>query len=231
MIKNNQIAKDDDLVRAERLQLVSTNIDKYSVELGLPPDKLTWAQNSDAVWDNISAERTNRDGRVDEAFENVQQKVAEVAKYHARLRTLLNTIIKDEGGDEELIRSYGLGGKSPRGFKKLVLAIEQWKETHDDLVAAGDSRVIPVSYMDKLMDYREAMIELRQEALTQKRICADVFKQKREIYARDTTMLQYLLSVCILTWGPDAPTLDLLGFKTKSGVWTKKKKPEAEEPE
>lgn len=227
MIKYNRFTQDDDLVRMERLQLVSSNVDTYSVELALTPDKLAWAQNCDAVWDEINASGVNNSGTTNENYQELQKKVAEAAKFYARLRAMLKAIIKSEGNDDELLRSYGFAGKSPRRFKPLVSAIDQWKETHDDLVAAGDSRVVGDSFLNKLVDFRETMVEFRQEALAQKRVTADIFKQKREIFANDTTMLQYLFSLCKLTWGAQESRLELLGFKTRSGVWTKKTKQEA----
>ena len=224
MIKNNRITQDDDGVRIERLTLISSNVDIYSAELSLASDKLLWAQNCSALWLDIKAEGEVNNGRTNEYYENVDQKVAEAAKFYAGLKALLKAIIKDAGGDAELLRSYGFEGKSPRRFKPLVSAIEQWKETHDDLIAAGDTRVVGDSFLNKLVDFRTAMVELHQAALAQKRATADIFKRKREIFANDTTMLQYLFSLCKLTWGPDSSKLELLGFKTRSGVWSEKTK-------
>ena len=226
MIKYNRFTQDADLVRAERLALISHNVDTYSAELGLPPDKLLWAQNCKAVWSDIITKSGINKGRIDEEYQEFQKSVAKAVKYYCGLKALLKAIIKDAGNDEELLRSYGFVGKSPRRFKKLVSAIDQWKETHDDLVAAGDSRVIGDSFLNKLVDYRAAMVEFHQAALAQKRVTADIFKQKHEIYANDTTMLQFLFSLCKLTWGAQDSKLELLGFKTRSGVWTKKTKPE-----
>jgi len=224
LIKNNRITQDDDGVRIERLTLISSNVDIYSAELGLAPDKLDWALNASDTWADARSSANTKKGHIDEAYQEFQLKVDEAVKYYAKCRGLLSAIIKAEGGDAELLRSYGFIGRTPRRFKQLSNAIEQWKETHDDMVSAGDTRVVIDDYINHLLSLREAMIERHQEALAARRRSAEAFKKKREIFDKDTAMLQFLFSLCKMTWGPDSSKLELLGFKTRSGVWSEKTK-------
>ncbi len=224
MIKNNRITQDSDGTRMLRLSLVSKHVTEFSAELGLSPDKVDWALNAEGIWTGIDSSAAVDKGTIDEAYQEFQLKVVEAAKYYAKCRAYLTALIKAEGVDDELLRSYGFIGGSPRRFKQLSNAIEQWKETHDDMVSAGDSRVVIDDYMNQLLSLREAMIERHQEALAARRRSAESFKRKREIFDKDTAMLQFLFSLCKLTWGPDSSKLELLGFKTRSGVWSEKKK-------
>ena len=75
MITNNSISADDYTERAERIQLLSTNIDTYAVELRIVGDKLTACQNADTKWENACAKATVEDGQMDEAFETFHQAI------------------------------------------------------------------------------------------------------------------------------------------------------------
>jgi len=50
-VTNNNISRDDDDVRSERLVLLSGNIDTLAGDLGYVDSRLTWAQNASGVWE------------------------------------------------------------------------------------------------------------------------------------------------------------------------------------
>jgi hypothetical protein len=69
MIINNNISNDDYTTRAERIQLLSDNIDTFAVEIGVSGARLADAQNADAQWEDVCAKCVVEDGQMDEAFE------------------------------------------------------------------------------------------------------------------------------------------------------------------
>jgi len=68
MIINNSFSADIYSERAERIQLLSTNIDTFAVELDIAGARLTAAQNADADWEDVCAKCVVEDGQTDEAF-------------------------------------------------------------------------------------------------------------------------------------------------------------------
>jgi len=222
---------DSNGVRNERLGQISFKIDEFSAVLGLPPDKLEWAQTCRPFWEdlivNISAEKGFSEGNTS----RLNAIVKHACERFVIMKGLLNTIIDGIDGDMDLRREYGIVGKSPRGYKKVVAALNRWENTHNRLVAEGDPRVLPGAMMAELVDFRKKLGDSNHERATQKRLLSDLVEQKRARFIFDTNMLRYLFAVCKLAWGPDDPALELLGFKTRSGVWTEKKKPETEMPE
>jgi hypothetical protein len=225
MLKDNKFSKDDNLIRAERTQVISGFIMKYNPELNLSPDMLDWALNVDTKWDNMCADTTVLDGRMDNAYgilRNVEQAAAKV--YCATKEHLLSILADTDS--EALVEDYGLQGKAPRKAKELVQAIDLWKATHDKLVAAGDARVISAVFMDKLMEQRNILDNGWRSAVTNKQLAAAGFKAKRDLFEKDTEKLRFLFSLCKIVWGNQDPKLGALGFLTKSAVWTPKKKEE-----
>ncbi len=231
MIKFNRFSKDKDIVRAERLGKLSAHIDEFSAVLGLPPDKLEWAQTCGPFWDDLTRNKSVEFGMSCGNTMGLNLIVKPCVTRYVDLKVLLNTIIDGIDGDTDLKREYGIVGKSPRNFKKIVAALNRWENTHNRLVAEGDPRILPDSMMAELVDFRDRLNDSNHERVTQKRLLSDLVEQKRARFIFDTNMLRYMFAVCKLTWGPDDPTLTLLGFKTRSGVWTKKTEDEPEEPE
>ena len=218
-------------VRNERLGRISASIDKFSGVLNLPPDKLEWAQSCGPFWEELIVNISVEDGESQGNTTGLNLIVKAAVERYVIIKGLLKTVIDNIDGDMDLKREYGIVGKSPRNYKKLVAALNRWENTHNRLVAEGDPRVLPDSMMAELVDFRDRLNDINHERVSQKRLFSDLVEQKRARFIFDTNMLRYLFAVCKLTWGPDDPALELLGFKTRSGVWTEKKKPETEEPE
>lgn len=229
MVKNNRFTKDDDGDRQDRLDKISAHIDEFQAELGLPPDKLDWAQNCGDSWENLILETSVQRGHLSGLTTGLNILTAEVREDYVVKRKLLETIIDSIDPDEDLKREYGFEGRSPRGYNKLLVGLDRWEDTHCRLVAEGDTRVLPDEFYTELIENRDKLSDAIHEKGRQKRLVADLVQQKKERFRFDINMLRYLFSVCRLRWGPDDPKLKLLGFQTRSGVWSEKKKPE--EPE
>ena len=224
MIINNNIAGDNYTERAERIQLLSTNIDTYAAELGIAGDKLTACQNADTEWENACAKATVEDGQMDEAFETFQQSVKAAANYYRMAKDHLLTIIYEaEGAPDDFIHAYGFDVDSPRRYKKLTAAIEAWKRNHDFLIGENDTRVVTDAIMTNLMTHKTTIDTLSNTAFIEREESDMAFSEKQALYDVQTRLLQFVLTTAILTWGDDAPKLRLLGFCPSSEVWTKKK--------
>lgn len=229
MIKNNRFTKDDDITRLDRLDKISVHIGDFEGELGLPPDKLDWAHNCGDFWENLTQEADVQDGHLSGLTTGLNMLTAEVREDYVIKRGLLETIIDGIDPDESLKREYGFEGRSPRGFTKLLAGLDRWEDNHLRLTAEGDPRVLPDEFFASLMVFRDKLSDAIYERARQKRLVSDLIQQKHERFKFDTNMLRYLFSVCRLKWGPDDPKLELIGFKTRSGVWSEKKKPEETE--
>jgi len=73
MIINNNISNDDYTTRAERIQLLSDNIDTFAVEIGVSGARLADAQNADAQWEDVCAKCVVESGQKDEAYETFHE--------------------------------------------------------------------------------------------------------------------------------------------------------------
>jgi len=226
MLIHNKFSKDNDNERFERLSLVANNIDNHKIELGIPDDKVEWAKNSAALWSDARVVAGVEKAEGHGGYSMLRAAEVKAAKFYCKAKALLKAILKDLGDSEELIEEYNLKGSSPRGYKKLIAAIDVWKGTHDRLVSEGDDRVVPDVVIAKLVEHRARMDELWHKAIDEKTEAREARRAKKELFDRDTRMLQYLFALCKLHWGAQDSTLTLLGFVTKSGIWTKKKEEE-----
>ena len=221
MIINNSISIDDYTVRAERLQLLSTNIDTYAVVLGITGAKLIAAQSADSDWDDACAKAVVESGQSDEAYETFHQAVEAAAKYYQQAKDHLLTIIYEAGGaPDDFINAYGFNVVSPRKYKKLTAAIEAWKRNHDLLVALPDPRVLPAGIMANVMTHKTTIDTLANTAFIEKQESDSAFLEKQDLFKVQTNLLQFVFTAAVLTWGDDDSKLNLLGFKPKSEIWT-----------
>jgi len=220
MIKNNRFTDDTQDERIERLILLSANIGVYGPMIGVPAPKIASAETAYADYLAAIATAGVEDGQMDEAFETLQQAVDALAKYYSRVRAHLQEIIWDFDKPDDFVHGYGFEGKSPTWASGLVSKIEQWKENHDTLVAAGDPRVIPDAVMTELVNQRDNMVSLRAVAHAEKRESAFAYDALQELFALHTRLLRFILTAAQLVWGDEDPRLVELGFQTKSGIWT-----------
>ena len=221
MIINNSISADTYTERAERLQLLSTNIDTYAVELAISGARLASAQNADAEWDNACAKGVVEAGQKDEAYEEFNKAVGAASKYYSAAKGHLLTIIYEVGGKpDDYINRYGFNVDSPRKYKPTTAAIEAWKLEHDRLVALPDPRVISDAIMTILLAHKTGIDGLSQVAFIEKQEADTAFDEKKALFDAQTNLLQFVLTAAVLTWGNEDPRLNLLGFKPKSEIWT-----------
>ena len=94
MIINNNFSNDTNSERAERLQLLSTNIDTFAVELAIVPPRLTAAQTADALWDDACAAATVESGQKDEAYEEFNKVIVAAYDYYVGAKAYLSAIIR-----------------------------------------------------------------------------------------------------------------------------------------
>lgn len=227
MIINNNFAKDDDSDRAERLELLSANIDKYALEIGVSGDNLIWAQNASAQWEDIRASAGVERGEQISFYSEYHAALNDASKYYATAKKILKTMIKQHGGNiGEIVHAYGLEGKSPRNLKGLLAGIKIWKDTNDELVSESDPRVLPQNIMDSLVQHRDNINEMWHKALNEKEQASEAKRIRRDTFASDSKRMTLIFTLCIIKWGREDHRLELLGFKTKSGTWTPKKKDE-----
>ncbi|MGC9315336.1 MAG: tetratricopeptide repeat protein [bacterium] len=221
MIINNSVSADDYTTRAERIQLLSDNIDTFAVELAIVPPRLNDAQNADAEWEEACAKCVVEAGQKDEAYETFHQAVEAAANYYSAAKKHLLTIIYESGGKpDDFINAYGFNVRSPRRYKKLTAAIEAWKRNHDFLVVEGDPRVVADAIINQLVGHKDNIDGLSNTAFIEKDESDTAFSEKRELFDRHTNLLQFIYTAAVLVWGNDDSRLNLLGFKPKSEIWT-----------
>ncbi len=222
MLYNNQFTADKDDERLERLLALSANIDDHSADLGLiaPDPMLTWAQNAGAEWESAVSSAIIEDGQMDEAFETYANKVSEVYDYYTQARSLLNSYITETENPNDLSKTYGFEGDSPRTGKGLVIAISAWKDQHDHMVAEGLTPVIADPIMTKLLDYENELKDFLNITKIEKDESRQAYKDKAALFATDSRKLRILYNTACLIFGDDDDRLGLLGFVPSSEIWT-----------
>ncbi len=226
MINNNRFSWDDDSDRAERLELLSANIDTYAVEIGYDGARLAWAQGADVAWEDARATAIVEKGGMHNAFEDFHKFVDESAIYYSSAKEILLTIIWEHGGKpDDFIELYGLKGESPRRYKKLIAHIDAWLKEDALLRPNNDPRVVPQAILDQLSAKRNQMETLYQASYQEKTESDEAFAAKFELFSDDSYQLTILYNIACMIWGNDAPKLQLLGFCPSSEIWTENKPP------
>jgi len=222
-IRNNSFTRDDGSDRAERLELLSANIDTYSAELGIDGDLLTWAEGASAVWESCRATADVEHGEMNDAFEDFHLYVKESSDYYATAKSMLINILREyEEPLNDFMERYDLKGQSPRRYKKLVAKIDGWliEDARLRALVPPDGRVVPESVITELTLRRDKMNVLYQNAYSNKEKSGTVHDRMIRIFREDSYKLSILFDTCRLHWGNEAPKLCLLGFVPASEVWT-----------
>ncbi|MCK5843120.1 MAG: hypothetical protein KAG97_00345, partial [Victivallales bacterium] len=230
MLKSNGFTRDTDEDRLERFIHLSGNIDTYSVELGISPARLLWAQGAEAAWQNAISTCVIEDGEMDEAFETFNNAVTDAREYYIPAKDLLMSFIYENEKPNDFINPYGFEGDSPRYGKGLISAISTWKDFHDQLVLELNPLVVNDAIMLQLVAHRDNLRVLLQAAGVEKREASQSYDAKHKLFDLDVKQLTILFNIAKLTWGHDDPRLGELGFVPSSEVWTPGD-PEPEEPE
>jgi hypothetical protein len=226
MLKNNKFSKDGFDERLDRVELISANIDTYSVELGLSAETIAWAQNAGKTYFDANVETDLATGGMNGGYDVLQRHVGEATKFYCTVKKLLLAIIQHNDAGPEILEAYAFEGNSPRNNKGLVPAIDTWKATHDKLVAEGNPNVVADSLVAKLVGFRDQIDAAWRVALEKKGLASEAIKTRNAIFEKDCEWLRLLYSTCKIAWGDNGAGLMMLGFVRKSEIWTEKKKVE-----
>jgi len=226
MLINNKFSQDDYGDRRLRFLRLSNNIEGHQIELELSDDIVDWGKNALDNWDSIPITAHRETAEAGGAYSMLRDAEKKAYKFYNKAKAILKAMLKYEGDAGELIEEYGLKGSTSRGYKKLIAAIDVWKETHDRLVSEGDARILPDAVIAKLVEHRETMAAAWHKAIDEKTEAREARRAKKELFDRDTKMLSYLFAICKLHWGNDDTRLGALGFVKKSAIWTFKNKGE-----
>ncbi len=226
MVINNNFRQDDGGIRIERYIDLSANIEEYKIELNLSDDVVEWGKNAHDVWNKAPAIAGIETAQAGGAYSVLRDAEKVAYKFYNKAKAMLKAMLKYDGASEEVIEEYGLLGRTPRGYKKLIAAIDVWKETHDRLVSEGDARRLPDGIMATVVEHRETMAAAWHKAIDEKTEAREARRAKNALFDRDTKMLSYLFAICKLHWGNDDTRLGSLGFVKKSAIWTFKNKEE-----
>ena len=228
MLISNKFTQDSDVKRKERLSLLSHNIGDYKIELDLSEEVFEWGINAYDNWALVPVRARIEEEQAGSAYSTLRDAEKKAYRFYNKAKAMLKAMLKYEGASQEVIEEYGLLGRTPRGFKKLIAAIDVWKETHDRLVSEGDDRRLPDGIMADVVGHRETMAAAWHKAIDEKTEAREARRAKKELFDRDTKMLSYLFAICKLHWGNQDSRLSLLGFVEKSAIWTFKNKPDEE---
>jgi len=125
MIKDNNVGRDTQGERIERLTLLSANIGAYGPLIGLPALKIALAATAFDDYVGAVATAGVEDGQMDEAYETYNQAVKDCARFYALVRAHLQEIIWDYDKPDDFLHAYGFEGNSPTWYSGLVPKIEQ----------------------------------------------------------------------------------------------------------
>jgi len=220
MLKGNNISRDTQGERIERLTLLSANIADHAVDIGVAGARLTAAQTSGADYLDAVAEAGVQDGQMDEAFETFHQCETALAKLYSASKAHLLDIIWELDKPDDFIEAYALGGASPYRYDGLLAKIATWEKNHDILVVALDERVLAPAAMANLVAKRYEMLALRNAAYGEKHESSEAYRALHELFDAQTKLLNFIYSSACLAWGDDDSRLRLLGFVPSSEVWT-----------
>jgi len=220
MLINNNFLRDKDEDRLERLILLSGNIDTYSAELGLAPERIAWAQGAEDAWQAALSTATVEDGEMDDAFEDYHRRISEVYARYTAIRELLEVLINEFENPNDLAHAYGFEGPTPQSGKGLINAIDHWRDKHERMLTAGEEPVIGDALMDELVGYRDELREMLRDAETEREESRAAYKAKALLFATDSKQLGILFRIAKVTWGDDDSKLRLLGFVPSSEIWT-----------
>ena len=220
MITDNNVSRDTQGRRIERLTLLAANIDAVAVEIGVSGDRLAASQTCDTDYLGAISNAEIQGGQKDEAFEEFHQVVTILAELYAASKAHLLNIIWETEKPDDFMNSYGFNGRSPYRYDGLLSKITTWKEYHDILVADGDPRVLADAAMNNLVEKRDEMAAMRGTAYTEKKESRQAYDALHELFDYHTKLLQFIYTAAVLAWGDEDPRLELLGLLPASAVWT-----------
>ena len=209
---DNQISKDTQTQLGGRCSLIKANIEALAAELGLTPDQviefMAFFEDLLAALAKAQVER----GEKDMAFEDYRFVFEDTFQLRLRIKEFLTAAVEGSDQGQELLEAYGFARKSPTSYNGLVAGIDTLKMKHDELVAAGDTRVAPPSTIDALMLKKEDLIKAYNKIGTERQESAKAFDDLQELVEKIRKKLRYLYELATLIWGKHDPKLMLLGF-------------------
>lgn len=217
---DNSISRDSIETRLHRLLRMQNNIDTYAAGLGITGALLAWAQGCyDRFFAAVVASQ-NEDGESKDATLIVHDKFAVAQDYYQQAKDILDAKLKMYKPDEHLKASYGIDKATPETYHALTVVIGDMIDTHDELTAAADERVIAQAIIDQLKIHGDDFLVAIETAGIEKRESDVAFNQQHTYFDEDTENLRYIFTVAKLTWGRDDPKLKDLGFVPASEIWT-----------
>ena len=212
MFFDNQISKDTQAKLGGRCSLISANIEALAVELGL---SLPQVDEFKAFFTDLSAALATAQverGEKDMSFEDYRTVFEDTFQLRLRIKEFLTAAVEGTDQGQELLEAYGLARKSPTSYNGLVAGIDTLKMKHDELVAAGDTRVAPQSTIDALIVLKDKLITAYNKIGTERQESAKAFDDLQELVDKIRKRLRYLYELATLIWGKHDPKLMLLGF-------------------
>jgi len=212
MYFDNQISKDSQAKLGGRCSLVNANIEALAVELNLTLDQVNEFKAFFA--DLVAAQATAQveRGEKDMAFEDYRTVFEDTFQQRLRIKEFLTAAIEGSDQGQELLEAYGLVRKSPTSYNGLVAGVDTLKMKHDELVAAGDTRVAPQASIDALIVLKDKLILAYNKIGTERQESAKAFDDLQELVEKIRKKLRYLYELATLIWGIHDPKLMLLGF-------------------
>ena len=212
LILDNAFTIDSYNRRSDRLSLVSANVGTYAEELGITEEVLSWATSADNDWSVARVSAGVEKGERDVAFETYQNKLDETRSLVIDIKEVLIALIEDTEKGKEIIDEYGIGGQTPRNRAGLKQFIDQIAETSIRLRAAGDSRVLPETLINRLVEAGNEIVNLWHTAQKEKQESALAYDTLEDVYNEDSQKLRLIYQMAKLCWGSFSPNLILLGF-------------------
>jgi hypothetical protein len=232
MDKNNSFTLDSIGKFALRLEIFTTGLNKYGLEIGFSSEEIAELTGSVGGFRQKDYEQTEESADVAEVDTRIGMKCQETLKDLYACRKLLRgeSVFAAENAKEYIAERFLLNEKVPRRRGEIIELAENMVSAFDSFPAELPEVVLPGVPFEKLRasltSLKNALEPASRERAEKKAAIAKV----KTLRAEGNQILRRVFLRAISYWGNDDPRLFELGFVPKSSIWTKKKKPK-EPPE
>jgi len=212
VINNNNFASDIFSMRMERLRILSSNIDKYTAELGISTALRDWAVASYDNYLSLSSECGANSGQNSGNYLGFRSQFDDAIDYYIRGKTLLLTYLRKSDIFSDLAEEYAVDGPTPRRFIEFETAVERFHKAHLRHKALGDGYVIPDALEAEMVARCDSAKAKWQKTMEDKQTTSEKYDELRAMKNQDTDNLRAVYWQAVAVWGKYDLRLEELGF-------------------
>ena len=210
IIRDNDVANDDYVMRSSRFSQLSANINDYEEELNLPEELLDWAVDAEKNWED-ALKSLVRNHKADPEFQAAQIATAALKKKYQATKNLLKTRFTSPD-DREI---FGIAGRTPGKRLVLLAKARDMVNAHSRFADLGDPKIIPDGMINAVAALADDLETKHDDAYFQKDRGRKASVEVRAHYDRDTAMLRTFYRWCVAKWGRDSTNFIAIGFRDR----------------